>query len=374
MHSSRSHNSSSAGGGHLEGDRHLNLFRRRRWLFLALAFGLLLGTATLGMAWGAVSIPPRAVLQIIGQRTLLTGLLASPPLPDWPPAWETILLEIRIPRVVLAGLVGITLAVAGAVYQALFRNPLAEPYLIGVSSGASFGATLAIVFIWRLGWGGWNGVSLAAFVGALLATAAIYSLARVGRRTPITTLILAGVAVNALLSATTVFLMFSMQDAFRAMHVLGWLMGSLALADWEKVRTILPYVLAGLAVISWHAHTLNVLQLDEEQAQSLGVAVERTKGVLILAVSLATAAAVSVSGTVGFIGLIVPHIVRLLWGPDHRFLLPMSGVVGAISLILADSIARTAFAPRELPLGVVTAVAGAPFFLYLLRRQKREVF
>ncbi|MBC7227560.1 MAG: iron ABC transporter permease [Thermoflexales bacterium] len=358
-----------SGDSHLKGDCHLNLFRRRRWLFLALALGLLLVTATLGMAWGAVSIPPGAVLRIVGQRL---GFAAGAA--DWPPAWGTILLEIRIPRVVLAGLVGMTLAVAGAVYQALFRNPLAEPYLIGVSSGASFGATLAIVFIWRFGWGGWNGVSLAAFVGALAATGAIYSLARVGGRTPVTTLILAGVAVNALLSAATVFLMFSMQDAFRAMHVLGWLMGSLALADWEKVRTVLPYVLAGLALISWHAHTLNVLQLDEEQAQSLGVAVERTKGLLIVAVSLATAAAVSVSGAVGFVGLIVPHIVRLLWGPDHRFLLPMSGLVGAICLILADSAARTLFSPRELPLGVVTAVAGAPFFLYLLRRQKREVF
>ncbi len=367
----RSSNSgeSSSGDCHPRGDGHLNLFRRRRWLFLAPACGLLLLVATLGVAWGAVPIPPGTVLRIFGHHL---GATAEPT--DWPPAWETILLQIRVPRVVLAGLVGMTLAVAGAVYQALFRNPLAEPYLIGVSSGASFGATLAIVFIWRLGGSGWNGVSLAAFVGALLATAVIYSLARVGGRTPVTTLILAGVAVNALLSAATVFLMFSVQDAFRAMHVLGWLMGSLALADWEKVRVILPYVLGGLAVIVWHAHSLNVLQLDEEQAQSLGVAVERTKGILIVAVSLATAAAVSVSGTVGFVGLIIPHIARLIWGPDHRFLLPMSGILGAIGVILADSAARTLFVPRELPLGVVTAVAGAPFFLYLLRRQKREVF
>ena len=366
MHSS--HKAQRGGDRHLRGDGHLPILRRRRWLFLALAGALLLLTATVGMAWGAVSIPPGAVVRIVGRHLGAAGPA------DWPPAWETILLQVRLPRVVLAGLVGMTLAVAGAVYQAIFRNPLAEPYLIGVSSGASFGATLAIVLVWRFGGGGWNGVSLAAFVGALAATAAIYSLARVGGRTPVTTLILAGVAVNALLSAATVFLMFSVQDAFRAMHVLGWLMGSLALADWEKTRVVLPYVVGGLAVIGGYAHTLNVLQLDEEQAQSLGVAVERTKGILILAVSLATAAAVSVSGTVGFVGLIVPHIVRLAWGPDHRFLLPMSGALGAIALILADGVARTAFAPRELPLGVVTAVVGAPFFLYLLRRQKREVF
>lgn len=342
---------------------------RQRWLFLAIAIGLLIILGALGMAWGAASIPPLVVARMIGQRAL--GIPGSA---DWPSSWEIILFQIRFPRVVLGGLVGMTLAVAGAVYQAIFRNPLAEPYLIGVSSGASFGATLAIILIWQFGWGGWNGVSLAAFMGALLATAAIYGLARVGGRTPITTLILAGVAMSAMLSAGTVFLMFSFRDAFQVMHILGWLMGSLALADWERVRAITPYVLGGLAVIGWHAHTLNVLQLDEEQAQSLGVAVERTKGLLIIAVSLSTAAAVSVSGVVGFVGLIVPHMVRIIWGPDHRFLLPMSGIIGAISLVLVDGIARTLFAPQELPLGVVTAMLGAPFFIYLLRRQKREVF
>jgi len=345
------------------------LIVRQRWLFLALAAVLLIIVGTLGMAWGAVSIPPMAVARMIGQR-----VIGSEGPADWPSAWEVIIFQIRFPRVVLGGMVGMTLAIAGAVYQALFRNPLAEPYLIGVSSGASFGATLAIVLIWQFGWGGWNGVSLAAFIGALLATAAIYSLARVGGRTPITTLILAGVAMSAMLSAVTVFLMFTVRDAFQVMHVLGWLMGSLALADWERVRVIMPYVLGGLVVIGWHAHTLNVLQLDEEQAQSLGVAVERTKGLLIVAVSLSTAAAVSVSGVVGFVGLIVPHIVRIIWGPDHRFLLPMSGLIGAAGLVLADGVARTIFAPQELPLGVVTAMVGAPFFLYLLRRQKREVF
>jgi iron complex transport system permease protein len=293
---------------------------------------------------------------------------------DWPRSWETILFQIRIPRVVLGALVGMTLAVAGAVYQALFRNPLADPYLIGVSSGASFGATVAIYFIWRFAWGGLNAISLAAFAGALLATAAIYSLARVGGRTPVTTLILAGVALGALLSAGTTFLMFTARDAFHTIHVLGWLMGSLALANWGEVQAILPYLIVGFSIIGWHAHTLNVLQLDEDQAQALGIAVERVKGILIIAASLATAAAVSVSGVIGFVGLIVPHMVRLIWGPDYRFLLPMSAVVGGVALILADGLARTLLSPRELPLGVVTALVGAPFFLYLLRQQKREVF
>jgi len=341
----------------------------RRLAALVLALVTLLLVAALGAALGSVRTPPSAVAQLCWAR--LTG---NPVPADLPPAWETILFEIRFPRVVLGGLVGMTLAVAGAVYQALFRNPLADPYLIGVSSGASFGATVAMYFVWRFAWGGLNAISLAAFAGALLTTAAIYSLARVGGRTPVTTLILAGVAVGAVLSAGTTLLMFTASDAFHTIHILGWLMGSLALANWEEVRAILPYLLLGFLVIGWHAHTLNVLQLDEEQAQALGIEVERVKGVLILATSLAAAAAISVSGVIGFVGLVVPHIVRLIWGPDHRFLLPTSALLGAIGLILADSLARTLFAPRELPLGVVTALVGAPFFLHLLRRQKREVF
>ncbi len=341
----------------------------RRLATLAVALLVLLVVAALGAAWGSVRIPPSAVIRLCWVR--LTGGVT---LANWPRSWETILFEIRIPRVVLGGLVGMTLAVAGAVYQALFRNPLADPYLIGVSSGASFGATVAIYFIWRFAWGGLNAISLAAFAGALLATAAIYSLAHVGGRTPVTTLILAGVALGALLSAGTTFLMFTAKDAFHTIHVLSWLMGSLALANWAEVRAILPYLLLGFAIIGWHAHTLNVLQLDEEQAQALGITVEKVKGILIMATSLATAAAVSVSGVIGFVGLIVPHIVRLIWGPDYRFLLPMSALVGGAALILTDGLARTLFAPRELPLGVVTALVGAPFFLYLLRQQKREVF
>ena len=341
----------------------------KRLTTLATAMLIVLTLAALGAAWGSVNIPFKAVVQLSWAR--LTGSQVSM---HWPHTWDVILFEIRFPRVVLAGLVGMTLGICGAVYQAIFRNPLADPYLIGVSSGAAFGATVAIYFIWRFAWGGLNAVSLAAFAGALLATTFIYKLASVGGRTPVTILILAGVALGSLLSAGTTFLMFTAKDAFHTIHILGWLMGSLALANWSEVWAILPYLLLGFAIIGWHAHTLNVLQLDEDQAQSLGINVERVKGVLIMAASLATAAAVSVSGVIGFVGLLAPHIVRIIWGPDHRFLLPMSGLVGAASLILADGLARTIFAPRELPLSVVTALAGAPFFLYLLRKQKGDVF
>lgn len=342
---------------------------RKRVLALLGALLILGVIAAVAAAWGSVSIPPSVIVALSWMK--LSGESLTVDVPD---SWETILFEIRFPRVILAALVGMTLAVCGAVYQALFRNPLADPYLIGVSSGAAFGATVAIYFIWVFAWSGFNAVSWSAFIGALLATAAIYVLARVGGRTPVTTLILAGVALGALLQAGTTFLMFTGQDAFQTIHVLGWLMGSLTLSSWAEVRVALPFILVGFLVIAWFAHTLNVLQLDEDQAQSLGIPVERVKLILITATSLAVAAAVAVSGIIGFVGLIVPHIVRLIWGPDHRFLLPMSAVIGAIALILADAVARSLFAPRELPLGVVTALVGAPFFLHLLRQQKQEVF
>ncbi len=336
--------------------------RRRRWLSLAIAASFLAFIGLIAVTWGAAGIPASTAFKImLGAR-------------EGPATWGTIIFQIRIPRVVLGGIVGMTLAVAGAVYQAIFRNPLADPYLLGVSSGASFGASVAIYFVWRFSWGGLNAVSLAAFVGALMATVTIYSLARVGGKAPVTTLILAGVAVGALLSSATTFFMFSVRGPFSTINFLGWLMGSLALADWAKIRTVIPYIAVAFGVMVYYSHILNVLQLDEDQAAALGVEVERVKLPLIAAASLATAAAVSVSGVIGFVGLVIPHMVRILWGSDYRFLLPMSGLLGGICLILADGFIRLLFAPRELPIGVVTAFLGAPFFLYLLRRYKKEIF
>jgi len=336
--------------------------RKRRGLSLALAASLLIISGIVAITWGAAGIPTVAIIKI---------LLGAEGAPE---TWKTIIFQIRIPRIVLGGMVGMTLAVAGAVYQALFRNPLADPYLLGVSSGASFGAALAIYFVWRFSWGGLNAISLAAFAGAMLATAVIYFLARVGGKTPVTTLILAGVAIGALLSSATTFLMFTAREAFHTINLLGWLMGSLALADWLRIRTITPYLAVAFSLIAYYSFALNVLQLDEDQAMALGVDVERVRFTIIAAASLATAAVVSVSGVIGFVGLVIPHIVRILWGSDYRFLLPMSGILGGICLILADGFIRLLFAPRELPIGVVTAFLGAPFFLYLLRRHKKEIF
>ncbi len=336
---------------------------------LAVGTSVLLIIALLAVAWGSFSIPAGDVAAILWRKVAGT---ATPSV--HPASWDTVILEIRLPRVILAALVGAALAPAGAVYQGLFRNPLADPYLIGVSSGAGLGATIAIVFGVQLRWEGLGAVSLFAFGGALAATVLVYALSRMGGRVSVATLLLAGVALGAFLTSFTTFLMFQAPDAFRAVHVVGWLMGSFALASWARVTLLTPFVLVGGLWLWTYAHRLNVLQLDEDQARQLGIPLNRTRLVLIVLVSLVMAAAVSVSGVIGFVGLIVPHAVRLVWGPDHRFLLPMSAVGGALFMILADALARTLLSPAELPVGVVTAFCGAPFFLYLLRQRRHLAY
>lgn len=341
---------------------------RQRALSLALAVGVLALAVGVGAAHGSVRIPLPTLVAMLARR-----LGAAVPAP-WPPSWETIFFQVRLPRVLLAAMVGAALSQAGAAYQGLFRNPLADPYLVGVSSGAGLGATLAIYLGARFSWAGLGAIPLFAFLGGLGATAIIYALAQVGGRTPVTTLLLAGVAVAALLSALTTAIWTAASNAFQTMTVISWLMGSLSLASWAHARLLAPYLVAGSAVTTLSARALNLLQLDEDQARLLGLNVERFKLVLVAATSLLTAAAVSVSGVIGFVGLIVPHAVRLVWGPDHRFLVPMSALAGGIFMIAADGIARTLFAPTELPVGVVTAMCGVPFFLYLLRKKKQAVF
>lgn len=338
--------------------------RRHRGVILLLAACLIIIVGAIAATFGSVAIPIQTLVQIVVAK--LPGASATI---TWSPSWETILFDIRLPRITLAALVGSALATAGATYQGLLRNPLADPYLIGISSGATLGATIAIIFNVTV----WGAVPLLAFFGALLATGAIYLIAQAGGRTTPTTLILAGVALGAFLSAITSFLMFRNDSAFRTHQIIAWTMGSLSLSNWQQVSILLPYLVTGWVVLYLHARYLNVLQLGETQAQQLGVPVTRITLTLIIATSLVTAAAVAVSGLIGFVGLIVPHAVRLVWGPDHRFLLPMSALVGAIFLMIADTLARTLLSPTELPVGIITAFCGAPFFLYLLRR-KREVW
>ncbi|MEW6141795.1 MAG: iron chelate uptake ABC transporter family permease subunit [Chloroflexota bacterium] len=287
-------------------------------------------------------------------------------------ALQTIIFDIRLPRVLLAGLVGMALAVAGATYQGLFRNPLADPYLIGVSQGAALGAAAGFLLPVMADAAMLGLIPVLAFAGGIGAVAVVYAIARVGKTLPVTTLILAGVALGAFLASITSYLIVISGD--RLHGIIAWILGRFSVSNWAQVAIVAPYVIAGVAVISLYARPLNVMQLDEEQAQQLGINVERVKLVLLGVATLITASAVSFCGIIGFVGIIVPHAVRLVWGPDHRFLLPLSALAGASFLILADTAARTLTAPAEMPVGVITAFLGAPFFLYLLRRKKKAVF
>jgi iron complex transport system permease protein len=319
----------------------------------------------LSVAIGPVYIPPRTI------SSILAATAGWMPMPfEGAETLSTILFEIRLPHAVLLLLTGAALAGSGAGYQGLFRNPLADPYLIGVASGAGLGAVVAMSIRWPADLAGLYVIPAAAFVGALLTVMLVYSLARIGKSLPTTTLILAGVAISSFATSLTSFLMLRSNEQLR--RATGWLLGGSLMSGWQPVIALLPYVLLGLAALLASGYALNVLQFGEEQASQMGLPAERVKFWLILAASLTTASAVAFSGIIGFIGLIVPHLVRLLWGADYRRLLPLSIVSGGTALLIADLLARTILAPQVLPVGVVTALAGAPFFLWILRRSKNQ--
>ena len=320
----------------------------------------------ISVAIGAVYIPPATVAQII----LDTISFQSDP-GTWSDTMATIIVQLRLPHTILIALAGAALAASGAAYQGLFQNPLADPYLIGVASGAGLGAVLAMSVNWPDNLLGFFSIPLAAFVGAALTVIIVYRLARFGNVLSTTNLILAGVAVGSFASALTSFIMLRSEGEVR--RAIAWLLGGSTISGWAPVVASLPYIILSLGILIASGHALNVLQFGDEQAQQLGLPVERVKIVIILAASLATATAVSFTGVIGFIGLIVPHLARILWGPDYRHLVPLSILGGATALLIADLLARTLLAPQEIPIGIITALAGAPFFLWVLRRSQRGV-
>ncbi|OGN98501.1 MAG: iron ABC transporter, partial [Chloroflexi bacterium RBG_13_51_18] len=319
-------------------------------LGLGAALIIIIGIAT---SVGSVPIPLGTTASILVDKLPFVDVSQT-----WQSSVATIVLDVRLPRIILAGLVGAALAIAGATYQGLFRNPLADPYLIGVAQGASLGAVIGFLMpaAWNLA--GMGVIPVFAFIGAILATVVVYMLSRVGKTLPVTTLILAGVALSALLGSIVSYLIISSGNKLHS--IIFWMMGSFSGSAWTEVLLVLPYIVVGTAVIIIFARLLNVMQLDEEQAQQLGVNVERFKIILLAAATLITAASVSFVGTIGFVGIIIPHAVRLIWGADHRFLLPLSILTGAIFMILTDLISRTVLAPTEIPIGVITAIFGAP--------------
>ena len=328
---------------------------------------LFLITGVLSLGTGAVEFNAGEVVRavIAGLNGQMRGLEITPR--------ETIIFYIRLPRVILAAMTGAALAASGAVYQGIFRNPMADPYVMGTSAGASLGATCAFMLPINIGFLSLGSVPLLAFVGSLIAVMLVYGLAKVGDRTPVLNLLLSGMIVSSILSAIVSLMMFVMPTG--VLHGLAfWLMGGFSGRGWSNVAMITPYFILGLSIVLVFSRDLNALLLGDEPAMHLGIEVSKVTKALIVAASLLTACAVSSGGIIGFVGLVIPHVLRMCLGPDNRRLVPASLIFGATVMMAADALARIVIAPQELPVGIITALCGGPFFVYLLRQYKTDSY
>ncbi len=342
--------------------------RSSRWkvILAALVLALVL-TLIVSLNIGYASIPFSQILAIIGKQIPFLG--ASINSSSISPSSQAIIVLIRLPRVLAAALVGAGLAAAGVIYQGIFRNPMADSYLLGASAGASVGYSIAVLYVSSaLTIVGLGIAQTFAFIFALLTVFLVLFISRVGHRIPITTLLLSGVVVNIFLLAMETLMELHSGQALTG--IISWLAGGFSDIVWLQVYAIFPFVIIGIAITFFFTRDLNMLSMGDETAQHLGVNTEKVRQLLLVIASLMTAAAVAISGVIGFVGLIIPHMTRLAIGPDHRILLPASAVVGAMFLVICDAVARVATGASELPVGVITALVGTPFFIYLLRRRK----
>ncbi len=332
------------------------------WIILIFSIGVFstVGTANVGIL---------DTFRIIGSKLPILGRRFD--ISNIPDSYISIIWDIRLPRVLLGVLVGASLSIAGAAFQGMFKNPMADPYVMGISSGAALGASIAIILKFNIEILGISTTSITAFLGALLAVILVYNIARIKNKVPVTTLLLAGVAVGQFLTAIMSFLMVIYDRDMT--KIIYWTLGSLGGKGWDPVVKMFFPIIIAIAIINFFARDLNILLIGEESAQSLGVDVERTKVYVLVLCTFITSIVVSVSGIIGFVGLIIPHIVRLILGPDHRVLLLSSALLGGIFMIFADTIARTIISPVEIPVGIVTALFGGPFFIYLLKSKKKNI-
>ncbi|WP_265713762.1 FecCD family ABC transporter permease [Sphingobacterium sp. InxBP1] len=340
--------------------------RKQKFIVLALSL-VLLFTCVVALGMGAYHIPAEDVLSLLAQKL---GL----PSAGRDAMQQNVIFEIRMPRLLLGLLVGAALGISGAGIQGIFRNPLAEPGLIGISSGASLFAVLIIAFETFLftslsAWIGYYMLAAGAFVGAGLTAFVVYRIASKNGRPNVTTMLLAGIAINAFAGALT-GLMTYMSTEQQLRTITFWMLGSLGGATWDNVLAVAPFIVIPILILPFFGKSLNAFALGELQADLLGMRTDRVKRWVVILSTLAVGASVAVSGIIGFVGLIIPHTVRLMGGPDHRFVLPASLLLGALVLTLADVIARVLVAPIELPIGVITALLGTPIFLYILIRDK----
>ncbi|MBT8172399.1 iron chelate uptake ABC transporter family permease subunit, partial [Candidatus Bathyarchaeota archaeon] len=328
------------------GESHLRRVSHWKLYFVLLTCVLLL-VFVFSLNIGFSNIPFENILKILGKNIPILGnLVETSGIADFG-IQESIIIHLRLPRVLGGALVGVALAVAGVAYQGIFRNPMADPYTIGAMGGASFGAAIAIVLGVGVALLGVNTVPIFAFIGAVLAVFLVYAISREGSRVPVTTLILSGLTVTIFFNALVTYLKLIAGDKLHALTF--WIMGGFTYTNWTDVSTVFPLVIIASVIIYLYARDLNILVLGEEQAQHLGVELEKVKKILLAAGALMTAAAVSISGLIGFVGLIIPHLTRILIGPDHRILLPTSAIVGASFMMICDALARVIIAPSELP-------------------------
>jgi iron complex transport system permease protein len=321
---------------------------------------ILLLVAVISLSFGSINLSPLRVMKVIFSQG------------DTSQSLNVIVKQIRLPRIILSFLVGAGLSIAGVVFQGVIRNPMVDPYIVGISAGAGTGVTLAIVLNLQFSFLFFNTLPLMAFFGSLITVYIVYNLAKTKDKVPVVTFLLAGVAVGFVLNALMSFLMvIGTRDLQKIIY---WLLGSLSSSSWTDIKLMLPYFLLGNIIIVFFLKDLNLILLGETSAQHLGVDVEKSKKYLIVGASLVTASVVSVSGSIGFIGLIVPHIARMLVGPDHKKLYPTAAVLGGIFLIISDDLARILLSPMEIPVGIITALTGGPYFIYLLRKTKKEIW
>lgn len=331
-----------------------------------ISFTLLIGAMLFAISIGSVSVPILDIVKVIGSEAFRLPVGA-----DVDPMYVSIVYEIRLPRVLLAGLVGASLAIAGAAFQGLLRNPLAEPYILGVSSGASVGAVATLFFGISLPVIGMFTLPFLSIVTALATIIIVLYFARkIDRTMRVETIILTGIIFSAFLGSVISLIIALTGDELQ--QIIGWLLGSVSMRGWSYVGIILPFFILGSLILLMNTKELNAMSLGEERAQHLGVDVGKRKMLILIAGSILTGAAVAVSGTIGFVGLVIPHLTRKLWGSDHVHLLPLSMIIGASFLILTDLLSRTIISPQVLPVGVITALVGAPVFAIILIKQRRR--
>ncbi|WP_137742737.1 FecCD family ABC transporter permease [Robertmurraya siralis] len=337
--------------------------KTRFMLLLWILVGVLLISITFAVMLGSVGITPRIIWEILFAK------LGIPVETSASRAQAIIIWEIRLPRVLLAALVGASLAICGAAIQALVKNSIADPYILGVSSGASVGATV-VILLGAFSALGMYALSLAAFLGAISAVAMVFLLARVNGRTSVIRLLLAGIAISMVFSAITNFMLMMSKQQGGIQAVMHWMLGSLAGAKWSNIAIPFGTLLVVFILLFMNYRQLNALLLGEESAGTLGVNIDRFRIFIIIFVSLLTGVVVAVSGSIGFVGLIIPHLVRMVVGSNYKYVLPTSALVGSIFLVWADMVARIVIAPEEMPIGIITAVCGGPFFIWMLRKRR----